>query len=1063
MRVFLALILLLLFNYAYAQTTFTSTGGGGNWDDGTTWDQSGSTPGSTDNVVIATGDVVTMANTGTRNITNLTLQGTGNLNWTATRRLNVSGDLTMSGTSSLTGSAGNHRIEVSGDFNIPSGTATIGGVRVGQAGTTTIDGTLSFTSATGTKNFTNITVNSGGTWDNGNVTETFNIDGDIIVNGGSTWTGCSNTTGCRYTFRTTGSISGAGTVNITDIRVNNGVTLTNNGNLVVTDNIDGASAPITGVFVNGATGVLTLRDNGAYSELTFTLNTVGSSVIYDGTGNEDINLGPFYDLEINKPTSTTTVDVDGANVTVDNNLTLTRGRMRMQTANTLTVTGNMTITADSEFRPNNSEAVANIGGNLSMTGGLFDHNDGDLNISGDIIITGGTMTMNEATTPVNPSTIDATDMSIATGSVTLSEGTLTLSNAAGGLTVTSGSLTVGNASHTLAIAGDYDVQGGTNDINNGTISFVNMDVTAGATINVASPTITSTGTITVDNGTYTSDGNGGTYNYNNITVNSNGNWNVTSAYDPIISGNISNDGTFTGCSNLTGCVYTLTSNSGTISGSGAMNSMSDFLLNDGASYTNTNSGGVNITDRLATTSGTGTFVNGANGVMLYGGSTGNFSVTNFTASASPNTVTYNRTGNNQAIEPTTDGFYHNLIINKAIGIDATTTSVITINGTLTMTLGDLIMGGQNLIMADGATISGGSSTSYIQDSGAGVLRQIYSSAGASLSFPIGDADDFSPINSFTINSAAFGASPFLDFSITDANHPNRNTNNTGAGGDDDGTAATAFISRFWTVSPNNITSPRYSATYTYVDADVTGTEANMVGAVYRTPPGEAFLDWHVAGTVNAANNTVSISNVDAFGDLYAMDNTLDRLPIVLISFDAEVSGEVVELTWVTASEENNEFYTIERSINGSDFFHVIDVRGAGNSSELLTYKAVDQKPLIGRSFYRLRQTDFDGSFEYSEIRSVFFESDLSEFNLTIYPNPLKQGDDLKMYVPEGVDFDQLQLRVIDRSGRTIRTNYTLNAKREVLLNTSELGQGLFFLKVVDGKRSTTKKLIINRD
>ncbi|OEK00651.1 hypothetical protein BFP97_03630 [Roseivirga sp. 4D4] len=1371
-----------------AQTTFTSTGGGGNWDDGTTWDQGGSTPGSSDNVVIATGDVVTMANTGTRNITNLTLQGSGNLNWTANRRLNVSGDLTMSGTSSLTGTNNNHRIDVTGNFDIPSGTATIGGVRFTDSGTTTIDGTLSFTSATGTKTFTNITVNSGGTWDNGNVTEVFNIDGSIVHNG-DTWNGCSNTTGCRYTFRTNGStISGSDTVYITDIRVNNGVTLTNNGLLVVTDNIDGAAAPITGVFVNGATGVLNLRDNGAYSELTFTLNTVGNTVIYDGTGNENITLGPFYDLEINKPNSTTRVDVNGANVTVNNNLTLTRGRMRLQSANTLAVTGNVTITADSElepnntgavanfsgdiimtgglydhnngdvnitddflisggtvtftgtstldadqitienatmtlsggtvtatnasadgitlntagvlihnaatlnvtndlnianataeyspnnvlavanisgdllmsaglydhnngdvnitgdmtftggtmtlnettspstvdatdmtvtsatvtlpegtltlsnpsggltinsgsivtvtttstlevtndvtisggeltsnatgattnvggdiaissgeydhnngdvnvtgditisgtglmnmggetstvdatdliisagtanladgtltlsnvaggmtisggivningdhllavtndiaisgtgeFQPNNSEAVINVGADLTMSSGTFDHNDGDLNITGDIIITGGTMTMNEATTPVNPSTIDATDMSIATGSVTLSEGTLTLSNASGGLTISSGSLLKNNAANTLSIAGDYDISGGTNDINSGTLSFVNMDITGGGTINVASPIITSTGTITVDNGTYTNDGNGGTYSYNNITVNANGTWNTTAAYDPTINGNLENNGTFTGCSTATGCVYTLTSTSGTISGTGAMNTMSDFLLNDGASYTNTNTGGLDITDRLATSSGTGTFVNGLNGVMSYGGTTGNFSITNFTASANPNTVTYNRTTSNQLIEPTTDGFYHNLTIDKADGVDATTNAVFTINGVLTLTAGDLIMGNQNLIMADGAIISGGGSTSYIQDSGTGVLRQLYSAAGATLSFPIGDVDDYSPINSFTITSATFGASPFLDFSITDADHPNRDTDNTGAGGDDDGTAAVAYISRYWTVSSSDISSPRFDATYTYVDADVTGTEANMVGTIYRTPPGEAFLDWHVGGTVNPLSNTVSISNIDAFGDLYAMDNTTNRLPIVLVSFEVQATESTIDLEWVTASEENNDFYTIERSIDGLNFTPIEIIGGAGNSEQLITYRTTDHSPLSGRSFYRLKQTDFNGQFEYSEIRSVFFQGSESAFDFVVYPNPVSSGQELRLKFTERTPTDFLQVLIFDASGKARRTNY-VRTGNELVIDKQNMPKGLYLIHVSDGNKKVSKKLIVN--
>ena len=106
-----------------------------------------------------------------------------------------------------------------------------------------------------------------------------------------------------------------------------------------------------------------------------------------------------------------------------------------------------------------------------------------------------------------------------------------------------------------------------------------------------------------------------------------------------------------------------------------MNMMSDFLINAPASYTNTNTGGVDISDALT---GTGAFINGVNGSMLYGGSNGNFTIASFTASASGNTVTYNRTSSNQTVQATTDAGnnYHNLIINKADGQDVQLQSVI---------------------------------------------------------------------------------------------------------------------------------------------------------------------------------------------------------------------------------------------------------------------------------------------------------------------------------------------------------------------------------------------------
>lgn len=952
------------------------------------------------------GNLSITSGTGTKTLDDLTINSSGNINYTANETLAIGGDLTMLGTSSITGTSTNQNVAVAGAFNVTSGTGSIGGVRLTVTGETTVDGTLSFTSTIGVKTFGNVVIGAAGTWDNSTVTEVFTFTGNLTNNGG-TWNACANTTGCAYTMTSSsGTINGTGNINVTDFVINAPASITNNGNVVMTDNITG-----TGAFINGATGTLTLSENGTYSITTLTLNTVGNTVIYDGTATDVLLPGPFYDLQANMDVATTIIQMNGSDVAVNNDLTVTSGRFRLQTANTLTVGGDVIIETNGEFEPNVAGVVATITGNVNMTGGLYDQNEGTVTVSGNFTNGGGALTFDTGTSALN-------------------------------------------------ITGNYITSGGatTNDFNTGTLSFVDMTINTGASVNVSSPTITSTGTITVDNGSMTIDGASGTYNFTNVTVNANGSWIATSDYDPIFTnGTITNNGTFTGC-NATGCNYTL-AGTGSFQGTAAMTNMSDFLINDGASYTNNNSGGLAITDRLATTSGTGTFINGTNGSLLYGGTTGNFSISNFTASANPNTVTYNRTTANQAIEPTTDGFYHSLTIDKADGINATTTTELTINGVLTMTLGDLIMGGQNLIMADGATISGGSATSYIQESGAGVLRQLYAGAGANLSFPIGDTDDYSPISSFRIISGTFGASPHLEFSITDANHPNRDTDNTAAGGDDDGTAAVAFISRYWTVTPNDITAPRYNASYVYVDADVTGTEANMVGVVYRTPAGEAFLDWRVQGTVNTTTNTVTISNMDAFGVLYAMDNTTDRLPIVLMSFDVRATESSVELEWVTASEENNDFFTIERSIDGREFSPVLTLGGADNSDSLLTYSATDNNPLNGLSFYRLKQTDFNGLFDYSEIRSVFFVGDETDLDIVPYPNPIEANGVLKIQVPAQIGVNGLRWKFIDASGRLMPLNYTIE-ENTLIINSGQLNRGVYIIQATDGSRAITKKIIV---
>jgi hypothetical protein len=106
------------------------------------------------------------------------------------------------------------------------------------------------------------------------------------------------------------------------------------------------------------------------------------------------------------------------------------------------------------------------------------------------------------------------------------------------------------------------------------------------------------------------------------------------------------------------------------------------------------------------------------------------------------------------------------------------------------------------------------------------------------------------------------------------------------------------------------------------------------------------------------------------------------LPITLLSFDAMLRNRMVELSWITASEKNNDYFIIERSHNGSDWEFLDQVDGAGNSTELLSYQTYDFNPYRGITYYRLKQVDFDGNYSYSEIRSVANTDDLM-----ILPNP----------------------------------------------------------------------------
>lgn len=123
------------------------------------------------------------------------------------------------------------------------------------------------------------------------------------------------------------------------------------------------------------------------------------------------------------------------------------------------------------------------------------------------------------------------------------------------------------------------------------------------------------------------------------------------------------------------------------------------------------------------------------------------------------------------------------------------------------------------------------------------------------------------------------------------------------------------------------------------------------------------------------------------------------LPIELLFFQAEMDDETreVNLYWATATEVDNDFFTIEKSTNGTDWTEVKTVDGSGTKYSKTNYSDVDSKPFAGTSYYRLKQTDFDGEYSYSPIVSV----NSSPINgISLYPNPSHQGDQIVVNFPD---------------------------------------------------------------
>ena len=125
------------------------------------------------------------------------------------------------------------------------------------------------------------------------------------------------------------------------------------------------------------------------------------------------------------------------------------------------------------------------------------------------------------------------------------------------------------------------------------------------------------------------------------------------------------------------------------------------------------------------------------------------------------------------------------------------------------------------------------------------------------------------------------------------------------------------------------------------------------------------------------------------------------LPVELISFTAKaVDQETVDLKWVTASEFNNRLFEIERSRDGITWEQIGIVNGAGTTSIMQHYRYLDHKPLDGRSYYRLKQVDYNGTYSYSVIRDVHIRK---EFLVFVYPNPATEAVFTELYSDKGTE------------------------------------------------------------
>jgi len=393
----------------------------------------------------------------------------------------------------------------------------------------------------------------------------------------------------------------------------------------------------------------------------------------------------------------------------------------------------------------------------------------------------------------------------------------------------------------------------------------------------------------------------------------------------------------------------------------------------------------------------------------------------------------------------------NMVLNRGTSGTVTLGTPLTINTNLTFSNGNIISTTTNYLgFGNGATYSGVSDNSYVS----GAVKKTGNTA---FTFPVGKGGhyEWAAISAPSVNTDSYIAEYFnADPSV--AYGSNRVT-------------TLPFLDQacYWIVDKvsgsSSVTLTLSWNTFNGGSNITTPSQLRVAHWSYGS------LIWNDEGNGGTAGGTstgsiVTAGALSSFSPFTIASHTsANPLPIELLNFTAVKNGTKVDLNWSTATETNNNFFTVERSQDASSFEELFEKTGAGTTTLKHFYNGFDYNPLQGLSYYRLKQTDYDGKFSYSSVVPVRFEQSFGE--LTVYPNPVHPtGDNINLNL-SGLDKNISVLVLLrDVLGKEYYSKVLLTDTSGDAIFTIEssesLARGVYFISASSNDHLITKKIVI---
>jgi hypothetical protein len=278
---------------------------------------------------------------------------------------------------------------------------------------------------------------------------------------------------------------------------------------------------------------------------------------------------------------------------------------------------------------------------------------------------------------------------------------------------------------------------------------------------------------------------------------------------------------------------------------------------------------------------------------------------------------------------------------------------------------------------------------------------------------------------------------------------------------------------YWTLTPDAYSSVLYDVTLHESGYSTAVRNSDSTGVIKRHDASSAWAGTDLAGTNgyhSNANSTISNgvasvkrTGVTSFSDFGIGVSGTYALPVQMVYFTADKSGENALLGWATATEINNDHFDVERSTDGVSFEKIGQVAGHGNSVEMITYAYTDESLTeVNASvvYYRLKQVDIDGKYEYSTIAALNIGNNAQPLHIiSSYPNPFSDHLSISVYSPSA---QTARVSIYDVRGALVREeNTSLAAGFNVygMANTSQLADGFYTMNMSVGQMNYSIKLV----